>query len=180
MMVAEKRSEASYILNQVVGNKLFPEVNEYELERVLFFLSQYPLMKMRMHDYEQYEQDLNETAIEGEVSRRISNEEYYANKTANTVILREKRLWVYERYSWMTKQIDRSYNLIIDKDIQKAEEEKKAIRHRYLEGHSRSTMFSFFPRGISQRTIERRLHSAIIKMANNLKCNGVLEVEWKF
>jgi len=178
-MVAEKHSEASYILKQA-KNELFPEVNEYELNRILFLLSQYPLMKMRMEDYEKHEKDFESTAIEGEVARRISNEEYYANKTANTVILSEKRRWVYEQYKRMTREIERAYAMVIDKSIDKAGEERKAIRHRYLEGHSRSDMFSFFPKGISQRTIERRLYSGIIKMANNLKCNGVLDFEWKF
>jgi hypothetical protein len=174
-------SEAALILQRFSDQtELFPEVDESELTKVLFLLNQYPLMRLRIQDYEEHEHDLELTAIEGEVARRISSDEYYANKTANTFILKQKRQWVYNEYKWMTAQIERSHRLIIDRDFQKAEEERKAVRHRYLEGHAMKDVFSFFPRsGLSKRTIERRLHCGIIKIANNMKLNGILEREWK-
>jgi hypothetical protein len=176
-----KKTEAAIILEQVSGqSELFPEVNEAELEKILFYLRQYPLMKLRIQDFELHAKDLRDTVIEGETARRLSNEEVYANKTANTVILFEKQRWIYEEYKWMTSQIERAHRMIIDRFPEKAEEERKAVRHRYLEGHAMKTVYDFFPKGVSHRTIERRLHCGIIKMANNMKCNGVLEREWKF
>ncbi|KAF9142803.1 hypothetical protein BGX30_002171 [Mortierella sp. GBA39] len=100
--------------------ELFPEANEEEIQRTKFLLGKYTNMVSLMQDFEKFEQDLKQTTIDGEVARRIDQDELHADKTANANILIEKQRWVYERYQFYTQQLWRAYTLIQDADAKKA------------------------------------------------------------
>ena len=44
-----------------------------------------------MSDFEKYQKELAQVAIDGEATRRIDQEDLHADKTANAVILTENR-----------------------------------------------------------------------------------------
>lgn len=91
-----------------------------------------------MQDFEKFEQDLKQVAIDGEAARRIDQEDLHADKTANATILIEKQRWVYQQYQFYTHQLRRAISLIQDDD------ERKAIDYRYMQGYSyKERYFSF-------------------------------------
>lgn len=119
-------------------SELFPKANEVEIKRTKFLLSKYRSMTLLMADYENYTKDLQQVGIDGEVARRIDQDELHADKAANAVILLEKQRWVYEQYQLYTEIILRAVGLIQDKDA------KRAIQHRYIAGHSFKETVMFF------------------------------------
>ncbi|MEK4976262.1 hypothetical protein [Bacillus sp. FSL K6-6540] len=117
---------------------LFPKANKAEIQRTKFLLGKYKEMTMLMQDFEKFEQDLKQVAIDGEAARRIDQEDLHADKTANATILIEKQRWVYQQYQFYTHQLRRAISLIQDDD------ERKAIDYRYMQGYSyKERYFSF-------------------------------------
>ncbi|WP_227011456.1 hypothetical protein [Paenibacillus lutimineralis] len=68
----------------------FSEASEQEIQRTKFLLGKYKEMTMLMQDFEGYERELKQVAIDGEVARRIDQEDLHADKTANATIMIEK------------------------------------------------------------------------------------------
>jgi len=154
--------------------ELFPSATEKDIKRTKFLLGKYVSMVSIMHDYELHAKDLAQAAVDGESARRIDGDEYYANKTANAVILTEKQRWVYEKYREVTAHVRRAHGLIIDF------EERQVVEYRYLEGHSYTeTVLAFEKQGMPEATVKRRLNDGIEAIAGSLKLWGALE-EWRF
>jgi hypothetical protein len=135
--------------------ELFPTATDTEVRRTKFLLGKYKGMKLLMDDFEKYEEELLQVAVDGEVARRIDAEDLHADKTANAAILAEKQRWVYEQYRFYTRQIKRAVSLIQD------EEASKAVRYRYLEGYSFTETVLFFRKSMSDSTIRRKLAEGI-------------------
>ncbi|CAM3446446.1 hypothetical protein PAGL106935_05900 [Paenibacillus glucanolyticus] len=105
---------------------------------------------MLMQDFEKFEKELRQVAIDGEAARRIDQEDLHADKTANATILIEKQRWVYKQYKqyqFYTHQLRRAFSLIQD------EEAKRAVDYRYMQGYSYKETLLFFRHGLSDSTI---------------------------
>lgn len=149
--------------------ELFPSANESEIQRTKFLLGKYKEMMMLMQDFERFEQELKQVAIDGEVARRIDQTDLHADKTANATILIEKQRWVYKRYQFYTHQLERAQRLIKD------EEARKAVEYRYIQGYSRKETILFFRRSLSDSTIKRKIDEGVESVANTLKLIGFFE-----
>ncbi len=149
--------------------ELFPVASEQEIQRTKFLLGKYKEMTLLMQDFEKFEEDLKQVAVDGEAARRIDQDDLHADKTANAAILIEKQRWVYQRYQFYTQQLLRAFNLIQD------EGERKAIDYRYMQGYSYSETLLFFRRGLSDSTIRRKIADGIVSMANTLKLMGFFD-----
>ncbi len=153
--------------------ELFPTASDIEIQRTKFLLCKYKSMKLLMSDYEGFTRDMQQVSIDGEVARRIDQNELHADKSANAVILIEKQRWVYEQYQIYTGVIRRATGLIQDKEA------RDAIQHRYLEGHSFKETIMFFRHGMSDSTIRRKIAEGIESIANTLKLMGFFEQDSK-
>lgn len=149
--------------------ELFPKASESEIQRTKFLLGKYINMISLMKDFEKFEADLKQVAIDGEVARRIDQEDLHADKTANATILIEKQRWVYQQYSLYTQQLWRAFMLIRD------DEAKKAVDYRYMKGYSYKETLLFFRYSLSDSTIRRKITEGIESMANTLKLMGFFE-----
>ncbi|MEK4117671.1 hypothetical protein NST44_16020 [Paenibacillus sp. FSL W8-0919] len=149
--------------------ELFPKANEAEIQRTKFLLGKYKEMTMLMQDFEKFEKELKQTTIDGEVARRIDQEDLHADKTANATILIEKQRWVYQRYQFYTHQLRRAFSLIQDDD------EREAVDYRYMQGYSYKETLLFFRHGLSESTIRRKIAEGTESMANTLKLMGFFE-----
>jgi hypothetical protein len=119
---------------------------------------------MLMQDFEKFEQDLKQVAVDGEAARRIDQKDLHADKTANATILIEKQRWVYQRYQFYTHQLQRAFSLIQDDD------ERKAVDYRYMQGYSyKETLL------LSDSTIRRKISEGTESIANTLKLMGFFE-----
>jgi hypothetical protein len=153
--------------------ELFPLISADEILNTLYLLKRFREMELHVRDFEKYESDFVKTAIEGESARRISNEEYYANKTANAVILVEKQQLIYREYKSIIQHIERANGITVDNDA------RQAVHYRYMKGYSYKESLLFFSKTMSNRTFDRKLAAGIISIANTLKLRGILEREWK-
>lgn len=151
--------------------ELFAKATKEEVERTKFLLEKYTDMLMLMRDYEQFEKEMAQVAIDGEAARRIDEDDLHADKTANAVILNEKQRWVYQQYKYYTEMLMRGFRLIRDEEV------KKAIDYRYIQGYSRKETILFFRHGLSDSTIDRRLEDGVESIANTLKLIGFFERE---
>ncbi|WP_078499772.1 hypothetical protein [Paenibacillus selenitireducens] len=150
--------------------ELFALASKEEVQRTKFLLEKYKSMMSLIQDFEKHQADLAQVAVDGEVARRIDNEEYYANKTANAVILMEKQKWVYEEYKFYTYMLRRAHAIIEE------HEEREAVELRYFNGFSPQKTYHHLRKlGWSERTIGRRIDSGIESMANSLKIMGFFE-----
>ncbi|GKS14769.1 hypothetical protein YDYSY3_57690 [Paenibacillus chitinolyticus] len=150
--------------------ELFPEANDSEVQRTKFLLDKYKDMLILMADYEAYEKELAMVAVDGEVARRIDQDDLHADKTANAVILIEKQRRVYEQYKFYTRSIFRAYGLIRDPEA------KRAIERRFIDGYSYSETMQFFQRSAySESTVKRKIAEGTAKIANTLKLWGFFE-----
>jgi len=150
-------------------SELFPKASKVEIQRTKFLLSKFTSMELLMADFEKHEEDLHQVAVDGEVARRIDQEDLHADKTANAAVLAEKQRWVYQQYSFYTYQLRRAATLIQE------EEARKAIEFRYMQGHSFTETVLFFRRSMSDSTIRRRLAEGTESIANTLKLLGFFE-----
>lgn len=158
-----------------VQGELFSKATKNEIQQTKFLLEKYTNMIALMRDFEAFGQELAQVAVDGEVGRRIDQDDLHADKTANAVILTEKQKWVYEQYRFYTTMLRRAVGLIRD------EEAKKAIDYRYIQGYSRKETILFFRHGLSDSTIDRRIDEGITSIANTLKLLGFFEQdEMKF
>lgn len=151
--------------------ELFPTASKQEIQRTKFLLGKYTSMITLMTDFEKFEQDMKQVAIDGEMARRIDQEDLHADKTANAVVLIEKQRWVYEQYHFYTEQLRRAWGIIQDDDS------KKAIDYRYIQGYSYKETLLFFRHGLSDSTIRRKIVEGVESMANTLKLMGVFECD---
>lgn len=149
--------------------ELFPTANEQEIQRTKFLLGKYTKMIALMQDFENYEEELKQVAIDGEVTRRIDQEDLHADKTANAAILIEKQRWVFQQYKFYTQQLQRAWALIQDDDM------KRAVEYRYIQGYSYKETLLFFRHSLSQSTIRRKIAEGIESVANTLKLMGFFE-----
>jgi len=150
-------------------SELFPKATKIEIERTKFLLSKYRSMELLMADFEENEKDMHQVAVDGEVARRIDQEDLHADKTANAAILAEKQRWVYQQYNFYTRQLRRAAALIQE------EEARKAIDFRYMQGYSFTETVLFFRSSMSDSTIRRRLTEGTESIANTLKLLGFFE-----
>lgn len=151
--------------------ELFPTANESEIQRTKFLLGKYTSMIALMEDFEKFEEELKLVTIDGEVARRIDEDDLYADKTANATILIEKQRWVYQQYKFYTQQLWRAFSLIRDADA------KKAIDYRYIQGYSYKETILFFRYGLSDSTIRRKILEGTESVANTLKLMGFFELD---
>lgn len=149
--------------------ELFAIANKVEVEQTEFYLGKYKSMTLFMTDFENYEREMKQVAIDGEVARRIDQEDLHADKTANAVILSEKQKWVYNQYRKFKTMIDRAHGQIIDEDA------KEAIGIRFIQGYSRKETIMFMRRGVAHSTVDRRIDDGIVSIANTLKLSGFFE-----
>ncbi|AZK49056.1 hypothetical protein EIM92_14535 [Paenibacillus lentus] len=149
--------------------ELFPTANEQEIQRTKFLLGKYTKMIALMQDFERYELELKQMAIDGEAARRIDQEDFHADKTANAAILIEKQRWVYKQYKFYTQQLRRAWALIQDDDA------KRAVEYRYFKGYSRKETLFFFRHSMSDSTIRRKIDDGTETIANTLKLMGFFE-----
>ncbi|GIQ67436.1 hypothetical protein XYCOK13_02600 [Xylanibacillus composti] len=149
--------------------ELFPTASEAEIRRTKFLLSKYKSMRMLMDDFERYEADLRQVAVDGEVSRRIDDEDLHADKTANAAVLAEKQRWVYQQYRFYTSQLQRAAGLIQDGEA------RRAIDYRYIQGFSFKETVLFFRQSLSDSTVRRKLAEGTESVANTLKLFGFFE-----
>lgn len=149
--------------------ELFPKATEEEIQRTKFLLGKYTKMIALMQDFERYEAELKQVAIDGEVARRIDQEDLHADKTANAAIMLEKQRWVYQQYKFYTQQLMRAWALIQDADA------KRAVEYRYIQGYSPKETVLFFRHSMSDSTIRRKIDDGVKSMANSLKLMGFFE-----
>lgn len=152
-------------------DELFPKANGAEIQQTKFLLSKYRNMVLLMNDYERNTKDLQQVGIDGEVARYIDQDESHADKTVNAVILMDKQRWVYEQYRLYTNMLTRAHGLILVDDI------KKAVRFRYLEGHSLKETCLFFGYDERSSTIRGWIDVGIVTIANSLKLLGFFELD---
>lgn len=143
--------------------ELFPSASLAEIERTKVLLMEYRKMRLLMDDYENHQSDMQQVAIDGEVARRVDQDEMHADKTANAVILAEKQRLVYEQYRYRDEALKRAHNIIID------DETKKVIDYRYFQGFTMKETCLFFKRDVGDSTIKRKAKEGAIMIANNLK-----------
>lgn len=149
--------------------ELFPTASEQEIQRTKFLLGKYTKMIALMQEFERYEEELKQVAIDGEAARRIDQDDLHADKTANATILIEKQRWVYQRYRFYTQQLRRAWGLIQDLDA------KQAVDYRYLQGYSPKETLLFFRHSMSDSTIRRKIIEGAESMADSLKLMGFFE-----
>lgn len=149
--------------------ELFPKATEEEIQRTKFLLGKYTEMIALIKDFQEHEQELKQVAIDGEVARRIDQEDLHADKTANATILIEKQRWVYQQYKFYTQQLRRAWGLIQDDDA------KRAVEYRYILGYSAKETVLFFRHSMSDSTIRRKLTDGTESIANTLKLIGFFE-----
>ncbi|MBG9735782.1 hypothetical protein [Paenibacillus alvei] len=154
--------------------ELFPKATKEEINETKFLLDKYTKMLSLIDDYEQFEKEMAQVAIDGEAARRIDSDDLHADKTANAVILNEKQRWVYQQYKYYTEMLMRGFRLIRDEEV------KKAIDYRYIQGYSRKETILFFRHGLSDSTIDRRLEDGVESIANTLKLIGFFERETNY
>lgn len=155
--------------------EVFATATKEEIQKTKFLLSKYASMVSLMEDYEKYQAELAQVGIDGEVARRIEQDEYYSNKTVNALILMEKQKWVYEEYAVYTRMLRRAYELILDEEV------KQVIGYRYMQGLSRNATIMYLRKhGWSDRTVDRRIESGIEMIANSLKVLGFFDRESSF
>ncbi len=149
--------------------ELFPTASEQEIQRTKFLLGKYTKMLALMKDFENYEEELKQVAIDGEAARRVDQEDLHADKTANATILIEKQRWVYKQYQFYTQQIRRAWGLIQDPEA------KQAVDYRYIQGYSYKETLLFFRRSLSDSTIRRKIGEGMESVAESLKIMGFFE-----
>ncbi|RPE10722.1 hypothetical protein EG487_02445 [Paenibacillus polymyxa] len=149
--------------------ELFAKATKQEIQRTKFLLGKYTEMVALMREFEEYEKELQQIGIDGEVARRIDQTDLHTDKTANATILIEKQRWVYSRYNFYTRQLRRAHGLIKDDDA------RKAIEYRYIQGYTYKETLLFFRRSLSDSTIRRKLGEGTESMANTLKLMGYFE-----
>lgn len=154
--------------------ELFAKATKEEVKRTKFLLSNYTKMLLLISDYEHFEKELAQVAVDGEAACRIDDEDLYVDKTANAVILNVKQRWVYKQYKFYTSMLHRAFRTIDDDEI------KKAVDYRYIQGYTRKETILFFRRGLSNSTIDRRIEDGIIAIADTLKLWGFFEQIEKF
>lgn len=159
----------------MVQSELFPVASKAEIEKTKFWLEKYKHMVQIKLEFKLNEKELQQVAIDGEVARRIDQEDLHADKTANAVVLLEKQRWVYEQYSYYTRQLQRAAALIQDPD------EREAVDYRYMKYHTFKETALYFRRSIGDAsTVRRKINKGIESMANTLKLLGFFEHDDKF
>ncbi|TVX93031.1 hypothetical protein [Paenibacillus agilis] len=152
--------------------ELFAVANKEEIARTKFLLEKYIDMVSLIQDFEIYEKELQQVGIDGEVARRIDQEDLYADKSSNAVLLMEKQRWVYKEYVFYTMTLKRAIGII------RTPEARKAIEFRYIHGLSRGEAISKIKSdGYSDSTVDRRVEKGIEAIANTLKTWGFFERE---
>ncbi len=103
---------------------------------------------------------MEQVAIDSEVARRIEQDEFHADKTANAVLLAEKQRWlIWDMYQLRTTALKRAHSLILDNDV------KKAAHYRFMEGYSTKETCLFFGYDEKDSTIKRRVREGITIIA---------------
>lgn len=149
--------------------ELFAKASKAEIQTTEFYLSKFKMMQLFMSDFEKYEKEMAQVAIDGEAARRIDQDDLHADKTANAVILNEKQKWIYGRYKLFTIMILRAHNQIIDSEV------KEAIDIRFIKGYSRKETIMFIRHGTAASTVDRRIADGIEAIANTLRLMGFFE-----
>lgn len=149
--------------------ELFAQATKEEIKQTEFYLKRYRDMTLFMSDFEKFQKELAQVAVDGEVARRIEQDDLHADKTANAVILMEKQKWVYNQYRKIQIMIDRAHNLIIDDEV------REVIELRFIQGYSRKQTIMFLRRGEAHSTVDRRIAEGIEAIANSLKLMGFFE-----
>ncbi|SEP18478.1 hypothetical protein SAMN04487895_12738 [Paenibacillus sophorae] len=148
---------------------LFPVASKAEIARTKALLQEYRKMRIVMDEYENHRKEMEQVAIDGEVARRIDQDELHADKTANAVLLAEKQRWVYGQYQLRATALTRAHSLILDDDV------KKATKYRFFEGYSMKETCLFFGYDEKDSTIKRRVREGITVIANNMKLLGFFD-----
>lgn len=147
--------------------ELFAEASEGEIAQTEFYLERYRDMILFIEDFNGFQSEMAQVAIDGESARRLSADELHADKTANAVILTEKQKWMYGRYRVYTFMIFRAYNLIRHQGI------KKVIKARFIEGHTRGNTILFTYETGS--TVDRYIERGTKMIANSLAQMGFFD-----
>ncbi|WP_058302417.1 hypothetical protein [Gorillibacterium timonense] len=143
-----------------------------QLDKTSFLLDRYSLMMRCIEDFETHSADLQKAIVEGEAARRISQDDMYADKTANAVILMDKQRWIYSEYRLVTMHIARAIGLVMDDDA------RKILDHRYLRGKTAKEVVLFFSGSMSKSTVERKMREGKSAVASTLKQWEILDRPW--
>jgi hypothetical protein len=165
----KRPSEDERILS--VQLELLPSADVDDIKKALHMLKQFPELVIVVDDYKKYEEELKAAIYEGEIARKLNDDELYSNKPANSVILAQNQKAAAEECELTMKTIERAVGLIRD------QEAREAVYLRYLKGHSYKETALFMKRGFKSATLDRRLKAGIVTVANTLKMWGVLD--WK-
>lgn len=163
----QAKTEDERILD-LVQIELFPLASKSDMEKTLNMLKRYPEMKIVVEDYKKYEEELRQTIFEGEVARRIEQDDLHADKTPNAVILARNQMKAAEECNMVKKTIERAVGLIRDPEA------REVVYLRYLKGYSYRETLLFMKRGVKSATMDRRLSTGIASVANTLKMWNVI------
>lgn len=149
--------------------ELFAKASEQEIKQTEFYLKKFRDMTLFMSDFENNQAEMAQVAIDGEVARRIDQEDLHADKTANAVILTEKQVWVYGQYKKISAMIMQAYRLIRDDEV------REAVDLRFIKGYTRKETIMFLRRGEAASTVDRRITEGVMSIANSLKLTGFFD-----
>lgn len=164
---SKKLTEDERILG--IQLELFPSAGEEDIKKALHMLKQYIELRLQVEDFKKYEEEIKQTIYEGEIARRLEDDELYANKPANAVILAMNQKRAAEECEVIKKAIDRAVGLISE------EEARIAVYYRYIKGFSYKETLLTMSRGVKSTTMDRKLKFGITSVANTLKLWGIIQ-----
>ncbi|MFX3635440.1 MAG: hypothetical protein ACE3L7_04075 [Candidatus Pristimantibacillus sp.] len=156
-------------LSNFVQLEWLPKASQEDIKKTKKILTEYSELKIVVDDYRKHEEDLKQTIYEGEIARRLDQEDLYANKTANAAILANNQQRAAEECDVLKVAIERAVKLIRDDEAQ------QAITLRYIKGYSYTETLLFLKRGEKSSTLDRRLIDGMTSVANTLKMWGIIE-----
>lgn len=146
-----------------------PNVKEKKTAQQM--LRKYKELKLVVEDFRRHEELLKQTIYSTESTRRLDEDELYANKTANAVQLAQNQKRAAEKCDLLRDALERAVDMIGD------DESKQAITLRYLKGHTYSETLYYMKRGDKSSTVDRRINDGLLSVAQTLKMWGMLEWE---
>lgn len=168
MAVDQKQKTEDERILDLVQIELFPLASKEDMTKALNMLKKYPEMKIVVDDYKKYEAELRQTIYEGDIARRIDQDDLHADKTPNAVILAVNQMRAAQECDMVKKTIERAVGLILDPDA------RQVVHLRYIKGYSYRETMLFMNRGVKSATLDRRLSTGIASVANTLKMWNVI------
>ncbi|MFD0959807.1 hypothetical protein [Paenibacillus chungangensis] len=151
------------------ARKMIDKPTIHEQKKAQNILKKYIELKHVVEDYRLYEEELKRTIYESETTKRLDQDELYANKTANAVQLAQNQKRAAEECGIIMKALERAVHMIPD------EEARQAISLRYLKGYTYTETLLYMNRGEKSSTMDRRIKEGLLSVARTLKAWGMLD-----